>query len=98
MGVALLVVEHGALLDRVLGDRQVDRDRAVSVRRCGFNSQLQRIEQAAGITAGHIHEVIRRFGADLHAALAVAALRIAQRPLQQLMQMLWLQRLQAEQA
>ena len=107
MGIALLVVEHGPLLDRFLGNGQVDANHtsrggpwvaglAEGHGRGGFHRQLQGIEQAAGIAAGHIHQMGRRLGADLDAPPAVAPLRISQGPLQQGLEMGWLQRFHAE--
>ena len=107
MGIALLVVEHGPLLDRFLGNGQVDADHASrggpwvaglaqGHRRRGLHRQLQGVEQAAGIAAGHIHQVGRRLGRDLHPPLAIAPLRIGQGPLQQGLEMGRFQRFHAE--
>ena len=98
VGVALLVVEHRPLLDRVFGDGQVDPDHAIAIGRGGFHRQFQGVEQAAGVAARHIHQVVGGLGADRHGPLAVAPLRILQGPLQQLVQVLRLQGLQAKQA
>ena len=98
MGITLLVVKHSALLNRLFGDRQIDRDGAVCIRLRGFHRQLQRIEQAAGITAGHIQQVGAGGGLDLDRPPAVAVLGIRQGPLQQLAQIPRFERLQPEQA
>ena len=60
MGIPLLVVEHRALLNRLLGDGQIDPDGAISTGRSGLHRQLQGIQQTAGIAAGHINQVVGR--------------------------------------
>ena len=97
VGIPLFVVEHGSLLDRFLGDRQVDLDHPAAVGRACFHCQLQGIEQAAGIAAGHIEQVVGRIGTDRHLPLAVAVLRVGQGPLQQAAQILRFEGLEPEQ-
>ena len=97
VGITMLVVEHGPLLDGFLRDRQADADVAVGIGVRAFHRQLERIQQAAGIAVGHIDEMLRGFGFDHHGPCAVAAFHIAQSPLQQLVQILRLQRQQPEQ-
>ena len=98
MGVALLVVEHRPLLNRFFGDGQVNGDLAVGIRRRGFHRQFQGIEQAAGIAAGHIEQVVGGGVADRDRAVAVAHLGILKGPLEQLAQVRSLEGLEPKQA
>ena len=45
----------------------------------GLDGQFERVEHAAGVTVGHIHQVRQRIVVDLDVELAVAALGIGQR-------------------
>jgi hypothetical protein len=98
VGIALLVVQNRTLLNRFFGDGQVDRDHAVVIGRCGLNSELEGIEQAAGIATGHVDQVIDGCIADDDLAFAVAPLVVAQGPLQQLAQMLGFERSEPKQS
>ena len=76
MVVALLVIEHGAPLDRFLSHSQRDVNGAVEPRRCGLHRQFQRVEHAAGVAIGHFHEMVDRLRFNRHIEVTVAALAI----------------------
>ena len=92
----MLVVQHGALLDRFLRDRQVDLDLSIGLRLRALHRQLQGIEQAAGIAACHIHQMFRRIRSHHHPTCAVPPFLIVEGPLQQLVQVVRFQRQQPE--
>ena len=98
VSIALLVVEHRPLLDRFLRDRQVDLDRSIGLRLGAFHRQFQGIEQAAGIAPCHIHQMCRCVRSQHHPTGAVPPFLIVEGALQQLMQVVRLQRQQPEQA
>jgi len=64
--VSVGVIENGLLLDRFLGDGEIEFD-DVSFRRSGQDGQLQGGESFAGITVGFFGKVSERFfvGLDL---------------------------------
>ena len=78
MGVAVLVVEHGALLDGILGDRPVDMERAAGVGRGRFNGELQRIEHAPRVAVCHFDKMIERIVVEAHRLVSIAPLRVGQ--------------------
>ena len=98
VGIALFVVEHRPLLDRFLGDRQIDADLALAIGGGGLHRQFEGVEQAAGIAAGHIEQVGLGLVAEADGPLSVAPLRIGQGAVQQLAKVAWLQPLEPEQA
>ena len=98
MGIALLVVEHGALLDRFLRNGQVDLDHSIGLRLRALHRQFQGIEQTAGIAACHIHQMSRCIWSQHHPTCAVPPFLIVEGPLQQLVQVVRFQREQPEQA
>ena len=57
----------------------VVRSAGTGFRRSGFNRQLERVEHAAGVTVGHIHQVRQGIVVDLDVELAVTAFWIGQR-------------------
>ena len=68
MSITVLVVQHGALLDRLLSNGQIDPDFAVCIGLRALHRQLQGIEQAAGITVGDVHEMFSGIPIHLHHA------------------------------
>ena len=98
MGVTLFVVEHRPLLDRFLGDGEIDADHTIGVGRGGFDGELQGVEQAAGIAAGHIQQVLAGFFTDRDLAIPIAHLAILQGPIEKLAQVGRFERLQPEEA
>ena len=98
VGVTLFVVEHRPLLDRFLGDGEIDADQTIGVGGGGFDGELQGVEQAAGIAAGHIQQVFAGFLTDCDGAVPIAHLAILQGPIEQLTQVGRLKRLQPEEA
>ena len=69
--VALLVIEDGAALDRLLGDvqRHVDDGRRARVDGVGgLHSQFQRVEHAARIAVGDVDQMVERVLVDAHVA------------------------------
>jgi hypothetical protein len=46
----------------------------------GFNGQLQRVKEAAGIPAGDLDEVVERSRLEAHLPLAVAVFRVGNGP------------------
>ena len=98
VGIAVLVVQHGALLDRFLGKGQVDLDHSIGLRLRALHRQFQGIEQAAGIAACHIHQMRRCIWSQHHPTCAVPPFLIVEGPLQQLVQVVRFQREQPEQA
>ena len=95
--IPLLVVQHGSLLNRLFSDAEVDLDDPVRVGGCAFHGQFQRIQQAAGVTARNVHQVVGRLGCDLHLAVAVAAFLIAECAPQQPAQVIGFQSFESKQ-
>ena len=58
MGIPLLVIENCLLLDRLFCHRQGDLNRSCGIGACGFNGEFESIQQAASITASHLHQVL----------------------------------------
>ncbi len=88
----MLVVEHSPLLDGFLGDGQVDLNHAVAIGLGTLHRQFKGIEQAAGVSACHINEVVGGIAADGDGAVAVAPLVVCKGALQQPLQILRFQR------
>ena len=82
MGVPLFVVENGPLLNGFFGDGQGDDDLSLAIGLRRLHRQLQRIEQAAGVAAGHLDEMCSGLRADLDGPLSIAPFSIAQGPLE----------------
>ena len=88
MGIPLLVVEHSPLLDRFLGDRQIDQDGPIATWRGGFHRKFEGIEQAAGITPGHLDQMVPSSLAKVHLAISVAPVRVSEGLIQQTLERL----------
>ena len=76
MNITVLVIEHGPALDRLLGHLQVDGYDAFLIRRRGLHRQFQRIEHAARVSIGHIHQMVERLRPQVHVPRAVTPLRV----------------------
>ena len=94
----MFVVEHSALLNRLFGNGEIDLNRAVGVRFGALHSQLQSIEQTAGIAAGHLNQMLCGLWCNRHCAQPIAPFRIGQSPSQQVMEVLRFKWKQPEQA
>src|SRR5690606_24454328 len=79
MSIAFLVVKDSATLYRLCGDVLVDHDLALRVRLSGVDREFQGIEQGAGVTIGHVDQVIERGLLKAYLELTVAALAISER-------------------
>ena len=79
MGVAIFVIEHGALLDGILGDRPVDMKRAAGVGSGRFNGELQRVENAPRVAVCHFDKMVERIIVDERRPVSIAPLRIGNR-------------------
>ena len=97
MSVAVFVVQNGALLNRLLGNGEIDLHEAIAVGAAAFNGEFKGIEKTAGVPVGHIHEVSGCFVGDHNRAISKAALCILQRALEQVVQVVGLERKQPEQ-
>ena len=79
VNVAFLVVEHGAALDALFCDGEVNMDHAICIGRGRLDCQLQRVEQAARVAVGYVHQMLQRGLIERHVALAVAASGVGER-------------------
>ena len=77
---------------------RVDLNHAVAIRFGTLHSQFKGIEQAAGVSARHINEVVGGIAADGDGTVAIAPLVVCQGALQQPLQILRLQRQETEQS
>ena len=98
VGVALLVVQHRAALDRLLGHRPVHAHHSVARRRGRGDRQLQGVEQAARIAVGDVEQVLHGVTRHLAPNPAQAALGVGQRGPCHPLQVVAGQRLQLEDA
>ncbi len=76
--VAVLVVQHRPALDALLGHGHVDDDDPLGVGRRRLHRQLQRVEHAAGVAVGHVHQVGQGIVVHLDLEPAIAPLRVGQ--------------------
>jgi hypothetical protein len=79
VSVALLVVQDGALLDRVFRHLQIDADRSVVVRAGRLDTQLQRVQQRPGIPVRRADEVVHGLPGNGDVQVPVATVRVGQR-------------------
>ncbi len=61
MGIAILIVEHGAALDGILGYLQGDLDAVILLGGGGFDRQLQSVEGVAGVAPGDPDKMLTGF-------------------------------------
>ncbi len=99
MGISLFVVEHSSLLNRLLGDGQINLNRGLWIGRCcAFHRQLEGIEKAARVSVSHIHHVGFGIGSDRDRTIAIAPLFVLKGSMEQLTQIVGFEALQSKQA
>ena len=98
MGVAVLVVEQRPPLNGILGRDQINLNDALSIGRCGFDRQFQRVERVAGIAASDVRQMGQGILFHLHLPLAVASFPVRQGAQQERPQLLFRQRVKLEDA
>ena len=96
MRVAIAIVNHGFFLDALLGDGQVDVNETIACGRSRERGDFQRVQRLARVAIGHFGKMAQRSFVSFDLQLTQAAFLVAQRPLEQLVKLVFAERAQFE--
>ena len=96
MRVACAVVDHGFLLNTLLGHSERKVDQTISLRRSREHADFQRVQAFAGIAIAQLAQVSARDRVHFDFVIPESALLVGEGPVNQLFELFHAQRLQLE--